>query len=55
MGPPRMEDIRADDDEDSRRGLKLSLTIDPAMVRAAIIGIVVVTLVVMTLTLAHLI
>ena len=50
LGPPRMEDIRADD-EDSRRGLRI--TIDPAMVRAAAIGIVVVTLVVMTLALAR--
>ena len=55
LGPPRMADIEADDDRGSRRGLKLQLTIDPAMVRAAIIGIVVVTLVVMTLTFAHLI
>ncbi|HEY2223825.1 ATP-binding cassette domain-containing protein [Actinomycetospora sp.] len=52
LGPPRIEDVRADD-ETSRRGLRV--TFDPAMVRAAAIGIVVVTLVVMTLTLAHLI
>lgn len=55
LGPPRMADIEADDERGSRRGLKLQLTIDPAMVRAAIIGIVVVTLVVMSLTFAHLI
>ncbi len=55
LGPPRMADILADRDRDreSRRGLQM--TIDPMMVRAAIIGVVVVTLVVMTLTLAHLI
>ncbi|MCD2193757.1 ATP-binding cassette domain-containing protein [Actinomycetospora endophytica] len=52
LGPPRMEDIEADD-ETSRGGVKLRLTIDPAMVRAAIIGVVVVTLVIMTLALAH--
>ena len=55
LGPPRMSDIEADDDRGSRRGLNLRLTIDPLMVRAAIIGIVVVTLVLMALTLAHVI
>ena len=53
LGPPRMSDIEADDDSAPRRGLSLRVTVDPHMVRAAMIGIVVVTLVVMTLALAH--
>ncbi len=53
LGPPRMADIEADDDRESRRGVNVRLTVDPLMVRAAIIGVVVVTLVVMTLALAH--
>lgn len=52
LGPPRMSDIEADDEESGRRA-GVRLTIDPAMIRTAIIGIVVVTLVIMTLTLAH--
>ncbi|NMO92278.1 ABC transporter ATP-binding protein [Actinomycetospora sp. TBRC 11914] len=53
LGPPRMSDIEADDDGASRRGVRI--TVDPQMLRAAIVGIVVVTLVVMTLAIAHVI
>lgn len=55
LGPPRMSDIESDDEAASRRGRPVRFTVDPVMLTAGIVGVVAVTLVIMTLALAHVI
>jgi phospholipid/cholesterol/gamma-HCH transport system ATP-binding protein len=52
MGPPRLEDVRAGEDEE--RGLKIHFTVDPQMVRAAMVAAVAVAIIVMFGLYSHL-